>query len=92
MEDMHRYWQQEFKNAWVMLCEKLYLPDGYNYGKEKGITWRYNPDTDEYEEYDVLVEMISLKEQIEWDTKKGLIMRKFKYYTNRIYSLLGVEN
>ncbi len=80
MDNMNYYWQSEFKNAWVMLCEKLYLPDGYNYGKEKGI------------ESDLLVEMISLKEQIEWDTKKGLIMRKFKYYTNRIYSLLGVES
>ena len=80
MDDMQEYWQVEFKNAWVMLCEKLYLPDGYNYGKEKGI------------EHDMLVEMISLKEQIEWDTKKGLIMRKFKYYTIEIYSLLGVES
>lgn len=80
MDNMNYYWQSEFKNAWTMLCEKMYKADGYNYGKEKGI------------ESDVLIEMISLKEQIEWDTRKGLIFGKFKYYTNRIYSLLGVES
>ena len=79
MDNMNYYWQAEFKQAWSMLCEKLYLPDGYNYGKEKGI------------ENDILVEMISLKEQIEWDVKKGLIMRKYKKYTIRIWNLLGVN-
>ena len=88
MDDMQEYWRVEFSNAWVMLCEKLYLPDGYNYGKERGMI-QYDEDGNEI---DMLVEMISLKEQIEWDTKKGLIMRKFKFYTVRIYSLLGVEN
>ena len=79
MNNMNDYWMVEFKNAWVMLNEKLYLPDGYNYGKEKGI------------ENDILVEMISLKADIEWDTKHGIIFGKFKYYTVKIYGLLGVE-
>ncbi len=79
MNNMNDYWMVEFKNAWVMLNEKLYLPDGYNYGKEKGI------------ENDTLIDMISLKQEIEWDTKHGIIFRKFRFYTVKIWRLLGVE-
>ena len=91
MEDMHQYWQVEFKVAWVVLCEKLYLPDGYNYGRDgRGLNnYYYDEDAREWVEIDMFTEMISLKQQIEWDTKHGIIMRKFKHYTIKIWNLLG---
>ena len=84
---MRDYWRQEFTYAWDMLNEKMYLPDGYNYCKERGLV-KYDEDGNEI---DVLTEMISLKEQIEWDVKKGLIFNKFRFYTIKIWNLLGIE-
>lgn len=77
---MKGYWEYEFKNAFEMLKEKMYLPDGYNYGKEKGI------------ENDTLSDMISLKIEIERDIRSGEIVDKYMFYTVRVWGLLGINN
>ena len=84
---MKAFWRNEFKNAWSMLCEKLYLVDGYNYGKERGMV-QYDKDGNEI---DSLTEMISLKAEIEKEIKSGNIGNSFQYYTTRIYGLLGIN-
>ena len=79
MDDMRGYWEQEFISAFEMLKSKLYLPDGYNYGKEKGI------------ENDTRIDMISLKADIERDIRSGEIMDWYRYYTIEIWRLLGIK-
>ena len=73
------YWQEQFNDAYEMLKEKLYLPDGYNYGKDKGI------------ENDNFIKMIFVKSCIQVDIRKGIIGEYYKSYAIEIWDLLGIR-
>ena len=73
-------WIAEFKNAYNLLEDKLYLADGNGYQVKIS-----NGDPD-YENTD----LISLKCEIDKNIKNFTI-EDYKYWTKRIYRQLGIK-
>ena len=71
-------WQVEFKNAYNLLKDKLYLADGNGYQ----VKTSSDPD---YENID----LISLKCEIDKNIKNFKI-EDYKYWSKRIYRQLGI--
>ncbi|MBA7584324.1 hypothetical protein ES708_26277 [subsurface metagenome] len=71
-------WQAEFKNAYNLLKDKLYLADGSGYQ----VKTSSDPD---YENRD----LINLKCEIDKNIR-NFKLEDYKYWTKRIYRQLGI--